>query len=112
MWRGRLALKYLTPAQVAELIHLSKRKVLELPIPKIRVGDGRGKILYAEDDVRSYLRERTEYPALKGEKTSADGISKRQKKVGFPVLPSRQDLEAIRLGHGAGGPKRGSKIAH
>lgn len=56
----------LTPAQVAELLHLSRRKVLSLDIPKVRVGDGRGKILFNEDDVRDYLRAKTEFPVIKG----------------------------------------------
>src|SRR5215471_20906463 len=96
----------LTPAQVAELLHLSRRKVLSLDIPKVRVGDGRGKILFNEDDVKNYLRERTEYPVIKGG-LDADRVSKGQKKMGLSVLPSREVLEAIRLGHGAGGEKRG-----
>lgn len=99
-------LKYLTPAEVGELIHLSRRKVLELPIARVRVGKGRGKILYDEEDVKNYLRERTEYPAAKRE-CNADGVQKRAQKVGLSVLPSRETLEKIRLGHGAGSQGRG-----
>ena len=101
----------LTPAQVAELLHLSRRKVLSLDIPKVRVGDGRGKILFNEDDVKNYLRERTEYPAIKGG-SDADRVPQKSKKVGLSVLPSREVLEAIRLGHGNGGEKRGGGTPH
>jgi len=101
----------LTPAQVAELLHLSRRKVLSLDIPKVRIGEGRGKILFNEDDVKDYLKSRTEYPVIKGEK-DANRIQERPKKMGLQVLPSREVLEAIRLGYGAGGEKRGSGTPH
>ena len=104
-------MKLLTPQEVGEMIHLSRRKVLELPIAKIRVGKGRGKILYTEEDVKSYLRECTEYPALKGE-SHANGVSKRPQKMGLQVLPSREMLEKIRLGYGSAGAKRGGGTAH
>ena len=101
----------LTPAQVAELLHLSRRKVLSLDIPKVRVGEGRGKILFNEDDVQDYLKSRTEYPSIKGE-NDANRVSRGQKKMGLSVLPSREVLEAIRLGYGAGGEKRGGGTPH
>ena len=68
----------LTPAQVADLLHLSRRKVLSLDLPKVRVGDGRGKILFSEDDVRDYLRSRTEYPVTKEQRCqpSSEKIAK------------------------------------
>ena len=112
-WRGRSALipKCLTPEQVAELLHISRRKVLSLDIPKVRVGSGRGKIRFNEDDVRDYLRSHTEYPVTKGER-NANGVQKRPGKVGLQVLPSRETLEKIRLGHGAGGEKRGGGAPH
>src|SRR5215467_8008339 len=99
MLRGRRALnlKYLTPAEVANMLHLSRRKVLSLDIPRVRVGEGRGKILFNEEDVKNYLSERTEYPSIKGG-CDADRIPKEQKKVGLSVLPSRENLEKIRLG--------------
>src|SRR5919109_3762033 len=104
-------MKLLTPSQVAELLHMSRRKVLELDIPKVRVGHGRGKILFDEDDVKEYLRSRTEYPAIKGER-DANRVQKKPKEMGLSVLPSRQLLEAIRLGHPRGGEKRGGRAPH
>jgi hypothetical protein len=35
------------------------------------VGEGRGKILFNEDDVSDYLRRRTEYPVIKGDTNAA-----------------------------------------
>jgi hypothetical protein len=99
----------LTPNQVAGILHLSRRKVLGLDIPKIRVGDGRGKILFNEDDVRDYLRSRTEYPVIKGE-YHADGVPKKSKKVGLQGLPSRDQLQKIRLAYQGGGETGGSGI--
>ena len=84
-------------AEVAEIVRLSERKVLTLPIPKVRVGKGRGKVLYKEADVEEYLKSRTEYPVLKGEH-SDNRVQKKPKKMGISLLPSRQVLEAIRLG--------------
>ena len=68
----------LTPDHVADILHLSRRKVLELPVPKIRIGDGRGKILFKEEDVLDYLRSRTEYPEQKGA-NHVSGVSKKPK---------------------------------
>jgi hypothetical protein len=96
----------LTPDQVADLIHLSRRRVLELPLSRVRVGNRRGKILFNEEDVRDYLRSKTEYPAQKGVDRDVGGIQKRTKKVGLQVLPSRADLEAIRMGYARGSEKR------
>ena len=103
--------KHLTPDEVASLLHLSRRKVLSLDIPKVRVGDGRGKILFNEDDVKNYLRERTEYPVIK-RGSDANRVQKGQRQVGLQILPSRENLEKIRLGHGASGQKRGSGETH
>ena len=86
----------LTPDQLADILHLSRRKVLSLEIPKIRVGNGRGKVLFEEDHVSEYLKSRTEYPTSKGGH-NVNGVQKKPKKMGVSVLPSRQDLEAIRL---------------
>ena len=96
----------LTPTQVADLLHLSRRKVLSLDLPKVRVGDGRGKILFSEDDVRDYLRSRTEYPVTR-EQGHADRVPKKSQKMGLSVLPSREVLEAIRLGYSRGRQERG-----
>src|SRR5262249_5572763 len=102
----------LTPDQVANILHLSRRKVLSLDTPKIRVGSGRGKVLFKEDDVSEYLNSRTEYPVSKGEYNHVDGVQKKQKKVGISVLPSREVLEAIRLGQPGRSEKRGGGAPH
>ena len=101
----------LTPDHVADILHLSRRKVLELPVPKIRIGDGRGKILFKEEDVLDYLRSRTEYPEQKGA-NHVSGVSKKPKKMGLQVLPSQSHLEAIRVGHTRGGQERGGGGPH
>ena len=75
---------YLTKAEVAEIVRLSERKVLTLPIPKVRVGKGRGKIVYNEADVEEYLKSRTEYLVLKGEHSD---VQKKPKKMGILLLP-------------------------
>jgi hypothetical protein len=38
----------LTPAQVGEVLHLKRRAVLALDLPRVRVGAGRGKILFKQ----------------------------------------------------------------
>src|SRR5215813_5159061 len=95
----------LTPDQVAGILHLSRRKVLCLEIPKIRVGDGRGKVLFEEDHVSEYLKSRTEYPTSKGGH-NVNGVQKKPTKIGVSILPSRQVLEEIRLQHSGGSQER------
>ena len=73
----------LTPGKVAEILHVSRRKVLDLPIPRVRVGDGRGKILFNEDDIQEYLKNKTEYPEEKGKHHHGGGVPKRPQKMGY-----------------------------
>src|SRR5437867_6029439 len=96
----------LTPAQVAEIFHLSRRTVLSLKIPRARVGEGRGKILFHEDDVREYLRLCTEYPVEKGA-SDAGRVQKKSKTVGLSVLPSRKHLQKLRLSYQGGSDTSG-----
>lgn len=102
----------LTPDQVANVLHLSRRKVLTLHLPKVRVGNGRGKILYNEDDVSEYVKTRTEYPLVKGVDYDATRIQRRSKKMGLQGLPSRSCLQKIRMGHEGGGDTSGSGVPH
>jgi hypothetical protein len=101
----------LTPDQVAGILRLSRRKVLSLQIPRIRVGNGRGKVLFSEDDVSNYLSLRTEYPGIKGDH-HATGLQRRSKKVGVQGLPSRNYLQKIRVGHEGGGDTSRSGVPH
>jgi excisionase family DNA binding protein len=72
----------LTPDQVAAILRLSRRKILSLEIPKVRVGNGRGKVLFNEDDVNEYLRSRTEYPVITGGAMSTE-YRKNRKRWGY-----------------------------
>jgi hypothetical protein len=82
MSRKGPALKLLTPAEVAGMLHLSRRKVLTLPLPKVRVGSGRGKILFNEEDVKDYVIRQTEFPVEKGA-NNACRVQKNRKRWGF-----------------------------
>jgi hypothetical protein len=101
----------LTPAQVAELLHLSRRKVLELPLPKVRIGEGRGKILFNELDVLEYVKSKTEYPVEKGD-DDARRVQKKSEAVGLQVLPSREHLQKLRISYQGGGDTGGGGTAH
>jgi hypothetical protein len=101
----------LTPDQVAAILHLSRRKVLELPVPKVRVGDGRGKILYSESDILEYVKNKTEYPAAKGN-NHAGRVQKKQKAVGLQILPSREHLQKLRISYQGGGDTGRGRTAH
>lgn len=46
----------LTAEQVAEILQVSKKRVLELPIPQVRLG--RRTIRYLADDVMTYLKKK------------------------------------------------------
>src|ERR1044071_9564101 len=109
MWRGRRALTFLlTPEEVGQRLHLKKRAVLALDLPRVRVGAGRGKILFREDDVELYIRAHVEH---KGE-SHAGRVQKRQKALGLSGLPSRDQLQKIRLAHQGGGETGGSGVPH
>jgi len=101
----------LTPGQVAELLHISRRKVLELPVPRVRVGEGRGKILFHESDVLEYVKSKTEHPVDKGD-GHASRIQKKSKKMGLSVLPSREHLQKLRLSYQGGRETSGGGEAH
>jgi hypothetical protein len=89
----------LTPDQVANILQLRRRKVLSLEIPKIRVGEGRGKILFNEDDVSDYLRRRTEYPVIKGDY-----------KCGIPAKYDKSIYENRNGAHERGSSKSGQTL--
>jgi len=101
----------LTPDEVGALFHLKRRTVLELPIPKVRVGKGRGKFIFKKPDVLQYLENNTEYPPEKG---ANDGgrIQKKQKAVRLQGLPNRDHLQKIRLANQSGGQTGGSGVPH
>ncbi len=88
----------LTPDQVAELLHRKPRSVLALDIPKVRIGKGKGTLLFREEDVEAYVRSRVEYSEAR-EVKHGGRVQKGQKKVGVQGLPSRAQLQAVRLGH-------------
>ena len=83
----------LTPDQVGEVLHLKKRAVLALDIPRVRAG--RGKVLIREEDVELYIRSHVEQKGA----GRADRISKRSKEVALQGLPSRHQLQALRMGY-------------
>ena len=94
MWRGTPVLtSLLTPDQVGEVLHLKKRAVLALDIPRVRAG--RGKVLIREEDVELYIRSHVEQKGA----GRADRISKRSKEVALQGLPSRHQLQALRMGY-------------
>src|SRR3990167_7366533 len=99
----------LTPDQVAGLLHVSRRSVLTLDIPRVRVGRGRGKVLFREEDVEHYVRSRIEHTEEKGV-GHGSRISQGQKKVGLSGLPSREMIQKIRLGYQAGSPGGGEGV--
>lgn len=47
---------YLTAEQVAEKLQVSKKRVLDLPIPQVRVGPR--TIRYLPEDVAAYMEKR------------------------------------------------------
>ena len=50
----------LTAEQVGEWLHLKRRAVLALDIPRVRIGRGQGKILFRQEDVELYIRSHVE----------------------------------------------------
>jgi len=95
----------LTPDQVGAVLHLKKRAVLALDdLPRVRVGAGRGKILFRQDDVELYIRSHLEHKR----ENHADRIPKKSQKVGLSGLPSRAQLQALRMGHQGGSETGGS----
>jgi integrase len=83
MWRGRAALTLLlTPEQVGERLHLKRRAVLALDLPRVRVGGK--KILFREENVELYIRLHVEHK----EAGNGDRVQKRQKALGVSGLPS------------------------
>src|SRR5689334_9650852 len=100
MWRGRRALTLLlTPEEVGARLRLKRKAVLALDIPRVRVGAGRGKILFREDDVEIYIRSHVEH---KGG-SHGGSVQKKSKAVGLQGLPSRDHLQKIRMAHQTGG---------
>lgn len=75
----------LTVEQMGEVLHLKKRAVLNLDIPRVRVGAGRGKVLFREDDVERYMCSHVE----ENGSSHSDRVQKKSKALGLPGLPSR-----------------------
>jgi integrase len=92
----------LTPEQVAEQLQIKKRTVAHLGMPFVRVGAGKGVRRYRQEDVDAYINLRVHYQ--RGRDVTQEKKEKRGRvptgsgQVGIPVLPSRRQLQAIRLG--------------
>jgi hypothetical protein len=85
----------LTAEEVGKLLHLKRRAVLALDIPRVRVGAGRGKVLFKVEDVERYIRSHTEEREI----NNGRRVQKRAKAVGVQGLPSWDQLLIIRLGY-------------
>ena len=94
----------LTPEQVGALLHLKKRVVLALDIPRVRVGGK--KILFREEDIELYIRANVEHRGA----SNGDRIQKRQKALGLQGLPSWDQLQKIRLANQGGSETGGSGV--
>ena len=92
----------LSPQRVAEQLDVPKGQVRRLKIPRVRTGEGRGKLHYRQEDVDRYIQERLEYPenseggSNHGRKRS---VSQRKKAMGFRGLPSIATLLKFPVGH-------------
>jgi hypothetical protein len=69
-------------------------------LKKTRIGNGRGKIVYREEDVKEYIDSKVE----RGEVIESAGQQKeRYRKMGVPSLLPWQELQKTRLGHSGEG---------
>jgi len=112
MLRGTLALTLLTDKQVAEQLQIRPRTVAKLGIPFVRIGVGKGVKRYRQEDIDTYINLRVQSGERdngneKMEKAERGRISRQSQAVGLPVLLSRAQLRAIRMGN-AGGSESGS----
>src|SRR5262245_21614691 len=110
MSRGRPALKLLIAKEVAEQLQIKERTVERLGLPVVRVGAGRGVKRYRQEDVDAYINRRIQYEVSDGkEKKKARNLLPRgQAALGISGLPTRAQLQAIRMGNTG----RGEGSAH
>ena len=86
----------LTRKEAAAKLRLSEKSLASLKeIPFVRMGHGRGKILYRSEDLESYIRSKLSYHE-EGE-THGSRVQTGHQKVGLSGLPSRETLQTLRL---------------
>ena len=90
----------MTKEEVAEVLRLKPSMVHRIGLIKIRIGNGRGKIVYRKQDVIEYVNSKVEREeVMKG----AGQQKERYRKMGVSSLPSWKELQKARLGQSGGG---------
>ena len=98
----------MTVKEVAALLRISAKLVRRLPIPRIKIGAK--KLVFRLSDVATYIDQQTHIPIQSEE--GNDRIQGGQRPMGVQVLPSREMLQAIRMGKQDIGEGGGGSGAH
>jgi hypothetical protein len=88
-------LDLLTRKEAAAKLRISEKTLASLPLPFVRMGRGRGKVLYRNEDLETYIRSKLRWHEEGS--NHGDRVSKGHEKVGLSGLPSRETLQKIRL---------------
>jgi hypothetical protein len=83
------------PKRSAVELRMNVKTLASLPVPFVRVGCGRGKVLYQSEDIETYIRSKIRY--YEESPSHGDRVQKRHQKVGLSGLPSRATLQKIRV---------------
>ena len=89
----------LTPQQVADQLVLSQRTVKRLRIPVVRVGLGKGKLRYRQEDIDAYVRSRLEFAQEGTAKKNGRRISQGKREVGIPKVLGWKTLRELPVGN-------------
>ena len=91
----------LTKEEVAKVLRCKPSMVPRLNgLRKTRIGNGRGKIFYRQQDVIDYINSKVEREEVM---QSASEPKERYRKMGVPSLVSWEELQKARVGYAGGG---------
>jgi len=99
-WLGECP-ELMTKEEVSRVLRCKPSMVPRLlGLRKIRIGNGRGKILYRKQDVLDYINSKVDKEeVIKG----ASELKERHRKMGVSSLLPWEELQKARLGHAGGG---------
>ena len=92
----------LTAEEVSCLLKVIKPKqVRGLGLPIVRIGKGRGRVLYRKIDVDAYIRSRVEYEEtpIRREHHAKHRAKSGYREMGIPDLISWEQIQQARMGH-------------
>ena len=84
-----------------QLKAIKPKQVRGLGLPIVRIGKGRGRVLYRQKDVDAYIRSRIEYEEtpIRREHNAKYRAKTGHREMGIPEIVSWDQIQQARLGY-------------